>query len=193
MVFNKDKVDNNADIAAKDLNIAMHTGNLTEVIKELSSNTKAGLNDPKSINEFTSRLDRDIQSDSYLKSCGFPAGAQILDDLKQRQLVNVARTAIGAGYSAEEAIAVEDNSAAMTKMFPGDQAKSDAAYRIVMHYQGFSIYENLCQDDLGMFSSVQLAKIRDYSEHYKPSIAPAAVDAEISKEEQPLTRKNGKD
>jgi hypothetical protein len=178
VVFNKDNIDKNADKVARDLEIAMHEGSFTEVIKELSNSTQTGLNNPQSIQEFTSRLDQDIQSNAYLQGFSFAAGTEIVDDVKAKQselngiLVSskdLPQTEVF--ESTKEEIVIDDTIAAVNKMFPlrtdlekGDAYASEldkhnAAFRIILDDYDDARHANDCSiEDLNNLASNEPTK-----------------------------------
>jgi hypothetical protein len=82
------------------------------------------------------------------------------------------------------AVATLDNTQAVKAMFPGDEAKQNAAYRIMMHDMKVDGYPKIDEKDAKLFTPEERQAIDKYVKNYKPSEDLAKVDAEAKELEK---------
>jgi hypothetical protein len=79
---------------------------------------------------------------------------------------------------ADQAVATLDSSKAVKEMFPGDDNKQDAAYRILMHNLKQPGYSKISEGDASQFTEAQIKSFSKFGAEYKPSVSVAKVEAE---------------
>jgi hypothetical protein len=88
---------------------------------------------------------------------------------------------ISANETPKEAVATLDNTKAVNAMYPNDEAKQNAAYRIMMHDMKIPGYPTVEESDAKQFSPSERKDIESYVANYKPSVDLDKVDAEAKK------------
>jgi hypothetical protein len=92
-----------------------------------------------------------------------------------------ARQEVGAKETPKEAVATLDNTKAVNAMFPNNDAKQNAAYRIMMHDMNIPGYPRVEEADAKQFSPSERKDIESYVANYKPSVELDKVDAEAKR------------
>jgi hypothetical protein len=98
-----------------------------------------------------------------------------------------ARQEVEAKETPKEAVATLDNTKAVKAMFPNDDAKQNAAYRIMMYFMNIPGYPNVEEADAKQFSPSErkdiesIESIESYVANYKPSVELDKVDAEAKR------------